>query len=164
MGKPPSRRTVASYVPPKAFAPGVRAALERLGYRIVPAVTRGRFADDMLRTVDDNRSLPALVESGEVDAIVTDSFELADFARPGLEARCEPAAHRKVYWLSPARAKAWGSSTRSMSNTRAIAIRIARRSTSTASYSSGSEIARTRSLNSGPISMQPSSGPVERTT
>jgi len=57
MGKPSSRRTIASYVPPQAFAPRARAALERLGYRIVPAVTRGRFADDSwapdVRLVDE---------------------------------------------------------------------------------------------------------------
>jgi hypothetical protein len=65
MGEPPSRRTIASYVPPQAFAPRARAALEGLGYRVVPAVTRGRFADDAwapdVRLVDERHlaRLPA---------------------------------------------------------------------------------------------------------
>jgi len=57
MREPPPRRTIASYVSPQAFAPRVRATLERLGYRVVPAVTRGRFADDTwapdVRLVDE---------------------------------------------------------------------------------------------------------------
>ncbi len=40
------QRQIASYVPPQAYAPRVRAALENLGYRIIPGVTRGRFEDD----------------------------------------------------------------------------------------------------------------------
>lgn len=39
------QRVIASYVPPRALAPRTRAALEGVGYRIVPAATRGRFAD-----------------------------------------------------------------------------------------------------------------------
>ncbi|MBW1688091.1 MAG: PilZ domain-containing protein [Deltaproteobacteria bacterium] len=73
MGKPPSRRTIASYVPPQAFAPGARAALERLGYRIVPAVTRGRFADDSwapdVRLVDECH-LSYLPEGKASEAII----------------------------------------------------------------------------------------------
>ncbi len=40
------QQRIASYVPPQAYAPRVRAALEGLGYRIIPAATRGRFEDD----------------------------------------------------------------------------------------------------------------------
>ena len=40
------QRRIASYVPPQAYAPRVRAALENLGYQIIPGVTRGRFKDD----------------------------------------------------------------------------------------------------------------------
>jgi len=51
------QRQIASYVPPQAYAPRVRAALERLGYRIIPVATRGRFEDDSwtpdLRIVDE---------------------------------------------------------------------------------------------------------------
>lgn len=69
---------------------------------------RSQFAAVRLVTVGDNRSLPSLLERGEVDAIVTDSFELRDFQRPGLVVRCAPPGYRKVYWLAPARAEAWG--------------------------------------------------------
>jgi hypothetical protein len=56
--QPRSKRPViASYVPPHAFAPRTRAALAGLGYRIVPASTKGRFDDDHwkpdLRIVDE---------------------------------------------------------------------------------------------------------------
>ena len=51
------QRRIASYVPPKAYAPRVRAALESLGYQIIPVTTRGRFDDDSwephLRIVDE---------------------------------------------------------------------------------------------------------------
>jgi hypothetical protein len=51
------KRQIASYVPPQAYAPRVRAALEGLGYQIVPVTTRGRFDDDSwvpdLRIVDE---------------------------------------------------------------------------------------------------------------
>jgi hypothetical protein len=51
------QRLIASYVPPQAYAPRVRAALEALGYRIIPVATRGRFEDDSwapdLRIVDE---------------------------------------------------------------------------------------------------------------
>jgi hypothetical protein len=51
------QRMIASYVPPRAYAPRTRAALEGLGYRIIPVATRGRFMDDSwepsLRIVDE---------------------------------------------------------------------------------------------------------------
>jgi cyclohexadienyl dehydratase len=67
---------------------------------------RDEFAAAQIRTVDDNLGLPLLLERGEVDAIVTDSFELAHFARPQWRSRCEPPRDRKVYWISPARVAA----------------------------------------------------------
>jgi len=69
---------------------------------------RSRFAAEQIRTVDDNLSLPQVLERGEVAAIVTDSFELPHFARPGWQASCEPPTDRKVYWVSPARAAELG--------------------------------------------------------
>ncbi len=52
------QRRIASYVPPQAYAPRVRAALEGLGYEIIPVATRGRFEDDSwephLRIVDEH--------------------------------------------------------------------------------------------------------------
>lgn len=59
------RRTLASYVSPRAFAPGARAALEALGYRVVAASTQGTFASTDwpadLRLVDERHlsRLPA---------------------------------------------------------------------------------------------------------
>jgi hypothetical protein len=51
------QRRIASYVPPQAYGPRVRAALEGLGYQIIPVATRGRFEDDSwephLRIVDE---------------------------------------------------------------------------------------------------------------
>ena len=54
--------------------------------------------------VDDNLSLPGRLERGEVDAFVTDSFEVEHFAREGWRRECEPPVDRKVFWASPERA------------------------------------------------------------
>ena len=58
MSKPISwRRVIASYVPPRSLTRRTRAALSGLGYRIVPAATRGRFDDDSwepdIRIIDE---------------------------------------------------------------------------------------------------------------
>ena len=45
----PARRTLGSYVPSTALAPGARAALEALGYALVPVTTMGRFGDPDLQ-------------------------------------------------------------------------------------------------------------------
>jgi cyclohexadienyl dehydratase len=65
---------------------------------------RAHFPGRALVTVDDNQSLPGLLANGEVRAIVTDSFELRAFARPGWTSQCEPPLARKVYWIAPGRA------------------------------------------------------------
>jgi ABC-type amino acid transport substrate-binding protein len=62
---------------------------------------RQRFPDRTLVVVEQNLLLPALLERGSVDAIVTDSFEIASFRRPGLPESCAPPRDRKVYWVSP---------------------------------------------------------------
>jgi chorismate mutase-like protein len=49
-----------------------------------------------------------LLQQGSVGAIVTDSFELRAFARPGWASRCEPALARKVFWVGPTRASELG--------------------------------------------------------
>lgn len=60
-----SDKIIASYAAPQAYAPRTRAALAGLGYRLIPASTRGRFDDDSwhpaLRIVDD-RHLDKLPE------------------------------------------------------------------------------------------------------
>jgi len=79
-----------------------RLAVNRGGF--LESWARESFPGADLRTVDDNRSLPDLLARAEVDAIVTDSFELAAFRGPGQAAHCQPPRERKVYWVAPARA------------------------------------------------------------
>lgn len=68
---------------------------------VLEAWARSRWPEAQLITVDDNQSLPGLLASGRVHAIVTDSFELRSFARPGWASHCEPRLARKVYWVAP---------------------------------------------------------------
>jgi cyclohexadienyl dehydratase len=75
---------------------------------VLEAWARGHFPDRELVTVDDNLSLPELLGTGRVGAIVTDSFERRSFERPGWAVACEPALTRKVYWVGPARAAELG--------------------------------------------------------
>lgn len=77
-----------------------RVAVNRGG--ILEAWARAHLGGRELVTVDDNQSLPNLLAEGRVGAIVTDSFELHAFARPGWAHRCEPALARKVYWVGRA--------------------------------------------------------------
>ena len=87
------------------------ASARRVGVNhggVLEAWARGHLADRELVVVDDNQSLPRLLESGSVGAIVTDSFERRAFERPGWRSRCEPALARKVYWVGPARAAELG--------------------------------------------------------
>jgi cyclohexadienyl dehydratase len=72
---------------------------------VLEAWARRRFAASSVAAVDDNRSMPMLLDGGAVGAFVTDSFELAAW-RDRLRAPivCEPPRDRKVYWVAPARA------------------------------------------------------------
>jgi cyclohexadienyl dehydratase len=83
-----------------------RIAVNRGG--ILQAWAQRELVGRELVTVDDNQSLPALLAAGSVGAIVTDSFEIAAFARPGWAHRCEPALTRKVYWVAPAQPRELG--------------------------------------------------------
>ncbi len=87
-------------------SPPATLAVNRGG--ILERWARGRFPGARVRTVDDNLSLPGLLARREVEAIVTDSFELPHFARPGQPTHCDPARDRKVYWIAPARADELG--------------------------------------------------------
>jgi chorismate mutase len=70
---------------------------------ILESWARGKFGQRELIVVDDNQSLPNLLASGTVGAIVTDSFERRAFQRPGVPSQCEPALAQKVYWVTPLR-------------------------------------------------------------
>lgn len=65
--------------------------------------SHAHLADRELVTVDANQTLPNLLASGRVGAVVTDSFERRAFARPEWHVRCEPSLWQKVYWLAPNR-------------------------------------------------------------
>jgi cyclohexadienyl dehydratase len=80
-------------------AQGTPVGVNRGG--VLEAWARGRWPEAQLVTVDQNQSLPGLLASGRVQAIVTDSFELRAFARPGWPSHCEPRVARKVYWIAP---------------------------------------------------------------
>lgn len=70
-----SRHTIASYVASPSLAPGSRAALERLGYELAPAVSRGRF---------DDASWPAdirLVDERHLDRVPRDATPVVVLAR-----------------------------------------------------------------------------------
>ncbi len=99
MGKPSTRyqRRIASYVPPQAYAPRVRAALEGLGYRIIPVATRARFEDDSwnpdLRIVDERHldripaedylpRTPVVVLTGEAPTTCRDRRVVGSVPRP----------------------------------------------------------------------------------
>lgn len=69
---------------------------------------RARLAGVEIVAVDDNLSLGRRFAAGEVDAFVTDSFEITHLARPEWPRRCEPPRERKVYWVAPARAAELG--------------------------------------------------------
>jgi chorismate mutase-like protein len=85
--------------------------LERIGVNrggFLETWARANFGEAEIVPFDDNRSLPDRLARGEIDALVTDSFELPEFRRPGFEARCEPRAQRKVYWVAPRHAELLG--------------------------------------------------------
>jgi cyclohexadienyl dehydratase len=63
--------------------------------------SHAHLSDRELVFVDDNRSLPDLLASARVAAIVTDSFEQRWFRRPSWALTCEPPLARKVYWVGP---------------------------------------------------------------
>ena len=85
-----------------------RVAVNRGG--ILERWTRERLGGGTTRilAVDDNLSLPGRLERGEVDAFVTDSFEVEHFGRDGWRRRCEPPLDRKVFWVAPGRADELG--------------------------------------------------------
>jgi chorismate mutase-like protein len=83
-----------------------RVAVNRGG--VLERWARETLVESEVVAVDDNLSLPRLFEDGEVEAFVTDSFEVRHLSRPEWPASCEPALDRKVYWVAPARAAELG--------------------------------------------------------
>jgi len=71
---------------------------------ILEGFARARFPQAQIVAVDANESLPELLAGKQVDAIVTDSFEISHFRRPGDTSLCVAESFRKVYWVAPSRA------------------------------------------------------------
>jgi hypothetical protein len=98
------RRTIASYVPPQAFAPRTRAALEGLGYRLVPVATQGRFHDASwkpdLRLVDPRylARLPAGEAAGPIILLASSGPQVLEDPRVVGVAPC-PAEVGTLYPL-----------------------------------------------------------------
>ena len=88
--------------------PPGRVAVNRGG--ILERWTRERFGggSSEITAVDDNLSLPGRLERNEIDAFVTDSFEVEHFGRDGWRRRCEAPLDRKVFWVGPGRADELG--------------------------------------------------------
>lgn len=81
--------------------PEVTIVVNRGGH--LEKLTRARFREARIVTTDDNRSLPGLLESGEADAVVTDSLEAANFGTVRWRVAEVLAHDRKAYWVSPQR-------------------------------------------------------------
>jgi len=111
--KPTTRlqRRLASYVPPQAYAPRVRAALEGLGYQIIPVATRGRFEDDSwapdLRIVDERHigrippedylpRTPVLLLTGGARAECRDRRVVGSVTRPAMLKDLYPILQRTL--------------------------------------------------------------------
>lgn len=77
-----------------------RVAVNRGGH--LERVARARLPHAELVVVDDNRSLPRLLASREVDAVVTDTLEAATFPDEFAVATTL-ARDRKAYWTAPGR-------------------------------------------------------------
>jgi len=76
---------------------------------VLESWARRRFTPQSIVSVDDNLSLPTLLEGGAVSAFVTDSFEAERRPRrTDYPVRCDPPRDRKVYWIAPRRASALG--------------------------------------------------------
>jgi len=104
-------RKIASYVPPQAYASRVRAALEGLGYRIIPVATRGRFEDDSwepdLRIVDERHlhlipaedylpRTPVVLLSGDTPTTPRDRRVVGIVRRPATLAELYPILQRTL--------------------------------------------------------------------
>ena len=81
--------------------PSVRIAVNQGGH--LERVTRARFSKARVLTMTQNRAVPEMLDSGDADAIVTDTLEAPHWLerRPHL-ARLGPFTRdRKALWLAP---------------------------------------------------------------
>lgn len=81
---------------------GRKVVVNRGGH--LERVARARLPRATIVTVDDNRSLPAVLASGDVDGVVTDTLEHASFASHGAPASRVAlvlSEDRKAYWVAP---------------------------------------------------------------
>jgi chorismate mutase-like protein len=75
---------------------------------VLEAFARAQFPKARIVTVDDNLALPGLLAKHEVDAFVTDTFELRHMLRPGNTSACRDGLYRKVYWVTQEKAAELG--------------------------------------------------------
>jgi chorismate mutase-like protein len=79
---------------PKSVAVNSGGVLERFA--------KTRFPNARLKVVEENRSLPDRFRRGEIEAIVTDSFEVVEWQRRlRAPSHCEPPRDLKVWWIAP---------------------------------------------------------------
>ncbi|MEA2626427.1 MAG: cyclohexadienyl dehydratase [Candidatus Binatota bacterium] len=76
-----------------------RVAVNRGGF--LESWARKRLPDAEVVAVPDNPLLAGYLARGDVDALVTDTFEAVHVRRPEWKLACEPPRYRKVYWVSP---------------------------------------------------------------
>ncbi len=85
---------------PAGHDEGLRLAVNRGGH--LERLARLRLPAAALRPIDDNRGLPHLLLSGEVDAIIADDAEAQSFP-PGLVRVRVLGSDRKAWWVAPGR-------------------------------------------------------------
>lgn len=93
---------VSRTAPVAADGAGLRVVVNRGGH--LERVARARLTGATIETVDDNRSLPRLLSSGAVDAVVTDTLEIATFAEGGEDpgrVAVVLSEDRKAWWVAP---------------------------------------------------------------
>jgi cyclohexadienyl dehydratase len=94
----PASRTA----PAAADGTGLEIAVNRGGH--LERIARSRLPRATIVTVDDNRSLPTVLASGDVDGVVTDTLELRSFALhggPTPRVALVLSEDRKAYWVAP---------------------------------------------------------------
>jgi cyclohexadienyl dehydratase len=101
-----ARASAVLVVPPRGARrpqrPDLTVAVNRGGH--LERLARARLPRATIVAVDDNRSLPAILASGRVDGVITDSLELQSFGAHGKAAARVALVlgeDRKAYWVAP---------------------------------------------------------------